>query len=191
MPATVAGAYLLGSIPSGLWLARRAGVDVRASGSGNIGATNVVRTAGWRVGLLTLLVDVSKGAVPLAFAQAAGLSEGAVCAVGVAAVAGHLLPLFGGFRGGKGVATTLGVLLFLAPDMALAAAAIFAVVVRSTRIVSTASVAAAASLPFGLYFLGYSRTVVVTGLVLGSLIVWRHRANIARLRAGTEPKLPH
>lgn len=190
MTAAVAGAsYLLGSIPSGLFLARRAGVDIRAAGSGNIGATNVTRTAGWRLGVATLGADVGKGVVPMLVSGWAGLGTASACLVALATVAGHLFPCFGGFRGGKGVATSLGVLLVLAPDVALAAVAVFAVLVSMTRIVSLGSIAAALCLPVAFSTRGYPPVAIGTGIVLAAAIAWRHSDNIARLCAGTEPRI--
>lgn len=185
----MAGAYLLGSIPSGVFLARQAGIDVRRRGSGNIGATNVARSAGWRLGFLTLGADAAKGILPVAVSLWLGLGIAAACLAALATVGGHLFPLFGGFRGGKGVATTLGILLVLAPDVVLAEVAVFAVLVSMTRIVSVGSLGAAVLLPLALWLFRYPGVVVATGAALGVAILWRHADNIARLRAGREPRL--
>ncbi|MEA2624809.1 MAG: acyl phosphate:glycerol-3-phosphate acyltransferase [Candidatus Binatota bacterium] len=179
-------AYLLGSIPTGVLLARAVGVDVRAEGSGNIGATNVARTAGRSLGVATLLGDVSKGVIPVVLARSLGLSDGVIAAVAVAAIAGHVYSVFLAFRGGKGVATGLGVLVGLAPAAALASLATFGAAMAISRIVSVASIAAAVSGPVIMALLGYPRAYLVAGLAIAGMIVSRHAENIARLRAGTE-----
>jgi glycerol-3-phosphate acyltransferase PlsY len=181
--------YLCGSVPSGVLLARRAGVDPRAAGSGNIGATNVARTAGPGLGVMTLVADVLKGALPVLAARA--LTEGPTlaAAVGVAAFLGHLFPVTLGFAGGKGVATALGVLLALAPLAAGAAAAVFVVVVALTRYVSLASVLAALAAPLLIGLFAYPTPLLVASLVMTALIALRHGENFRRLRAGIEPRL--
>jgi len=184
------GAYLVGSIPTGETLARRAGIDVRASGSGNVGATNVSRAAGWRLGAATLALDVLKGALPVAVVSWADLGLNSMCAASLAAVVGHVYPIFSGFRGGKGVATTLGTLLLIGPDAALALIAVFAVIVRTGRVVSVGSITAAAALPLTLFLFDYPTIVVLTGVAMGALIIWKHRENIVRLRSGSEFRLP-
>jgi glycerol-3-phosphate acyltransferase PlsY len=182
-------AYLLGSIPTGLLLTRRVGVDVRRSGSGNIGATNVTRTAGVRLGLLTLAGDVLKGAVPCALALRFGAGDPLVAAVGAAAVTGHVFPVTLGFHGGKGVATALGALLALDPLVAGAAVAFFAIVVTIDRRVSVGSLAASALAPFGLALLGRPWPYVVAMIAVAVLIGLRHWENVVRILAGTEPRL--
>lgn len=184
----VACAYALGSIPSGLLVGRRFGIDVRAAGSGNIGAANVARVVGWGAGFATLLADALKGALPVCLARFLGLGGTAECAAGVAAVAGHLFPAFARFRGGKGVATSFGVVLVLAPEVALTCAAVFAAVAMATRIASVASLAAAIALPVALYLAGRPFAVGVTGLVLALAVTLRHRDNIRRLWGGQEPR---
>ena len=188
--------YLLGSIPFGYLLVRFfRKQDIRAQGSGNIGATNVARAGGKNLGILTLLLDLAKGllAVLLARHLAPGLpgfpSDLAVAAA-VAAVIGHIFPVWLGFRGGKGVATALGVFLALSPRVALAGVGVFALVVLTTRIVGLASVVAAAALPIVAVLLLPDRTpVFLGGLVLISLLViFKHRGNMARLLKGTEPR---
>lgn len=193
-------AYLLGSIPFGyLLVLLGGGGDVRETGSGGTGATNVTRRAGKGAGLLTLLLDALKGMAAVLFARLL-LGEGAgaewwVCAAGAAAVLGHVFPVWLGFRGGKGVATGLGVFLVLAPLATLCALAAFAVVVWLWRYVSLGSVTAAAVLPlavWGLSALGFSDRAaappLVTAAVGAALIVFMHRANIGRLRRGEESK---
>jgi glycerol-3-phosphate acyltransferase PlsY len=140
-------AYLLGSIPTGLLLARRAGIDPRRSGSGNIGATNVARSAGVRIGLATLAGDATKGALPVMTARWLGLGEQLAASAGVAAVIGHIAPIGLRFRGGKGVATALGALSVLAPWTAAACVAVFAGVAWRHRLVSLASILATITAP--------------------------------------------
>ena len=188
--------YLLGSIPFGYLLVRFfRKEDIRTQGSGNIGATNVARAGGKNLGIVTLLLDLAKGliAVLLARQLAPGLpgfpSDLAVGAA-VAAVVGHIFPVWLRFRGGKGVATALGVFLALAPTVALAGVGVFALLVLTTRIVGLASVVAAAALPIIAVLLLPDRSpIFLGGLVLISLLVIvKHRGNIARLVKGTEPR---
>lgn len=197
----VAAGYLLGSIPFGLLLARLVvGADVRDAGSGNIGATNVARVAGKKLGLVTLVLDACKGAVPVVIASrltlpspadgqqslVAGLVAGLV---GLAAVAGHCFPLWLALRGGKGVATALGVLLALRPDVGVLGIVVFAVVVAAVRRVSAGSVAGAAAVIVGLLALG-PRDVTLTPLALCALIILaKHHGNIRRLLSGRELKV--
>ena len=178
--------YLCGSVPFGVLLARRAGVDPRIAGSGNIGAANVARTAGVGLGVMTLVADALKGALPALLARALTDRPALAAAVGVAAFLGHLFPVTLGFAGGKGVATALGVLLTLAP---LAAAAVFVLVVGLTRYVSLASVLAALAAPLLVVLLAYPAPVLAASLVMTAFIALRHRDNFRRLRAGTEPRL--
>jgi glycerol-3-phosphate acyltransferase PlsY len=179
-------AYLLGSIPTGLLLARAAGVDIRASGSGNIGATNVYRTLGRSVGVMTLIGDCLKGLLPVVVAGSLAFSPVWIAAVGLAAFLGHVYTVFLGFKGGKGVATALGVFLGVAPLAVVGALAVFVAVVWKTRYISLGSITAAAVMP-GLVAVVDGRPVLVLMTVLiAALVVWKHRENIQRLRAGTE-----
>ncbi len=180
--------YACGSIPVGVLLARRAGVDPRAAGSGNIGATNVARTAGARVGLATLLGDIAKGALPMLLATRLGAGPSLLAATAVAAVAGHVFPITLGFRGGKGVATTAGVLVVLCPGVCLTAGLVFALSFTVARIVSVASLSAALMVPLGLVVLGYPAPTVWAGGTIAALIWLRHGQNLSRLMDGTEPK---
>jgi len=180
--------YLCGSIPAGLLLARRAGVDVRLTGSGNIGAANVARSAGGALGLATLLADALKGTVPVLVARAVTNRPAVAAAAGVAAFAGHVFPVTLGFAGGKGVATALGVLVTLAPLALACAAAAFLLVFAVFRYVSLASVVAAAVAPLAVAVLGYPAPTLAAALVMSSIIALRHRQNFVRLRAGTEPR---
>ena len=185
--ATLLG-YLLGSVPFGLLLTRAAGLgDIRAIGSGNIGATNVLRTGHKGLAAATLLLDGVKGAgAVLAGAALAGPAGGALA--GLAAAIGHMFPLWLGFRGGKGVATGFGVLLAAAPLAGLASALVWLAVAAATRISSAGALAAAAAAPLLAWGLT-GRLPALLALAVGALIWWRHRANIARLLAGTEPRI--
>jgi glycerol-3-phosphate acyltransferase PlsY len=184
----VAG-YLLGSIPSGVLFARLAGVDPRRGGSGNIGATNVARLAGLRLGLLTLAADMGKGATAVLLARAAGQQAGVAAGAGLAALLGHLFPLALGFRGGKGVATALGVLTVLAPFAALAAAGTFVVALLAGRWVSVASLAGAAVAPVAVALSGRPPADVAVAIAMSALVLLRHTDNLRRLAHGTEPRV--
>ncbi len=182
----IVGAYLAGSIPTGVILGRLAGVDVRHEGSGNIGATNVARTAGRGLGILTLVGDCLKGLVPVVAARSLDAHPPIVATVAVAALVGHLFSVFLAFGGGKGVATGLGVLFGLAPAAAPVPLVVFVALVAAARIVSLASIGAAAASPLAIWLCGYSASSVIAAAVIAGLIVWRHRENIERLLAGTE-----
>jgi acyl phosphate:glycerol-3-phosphate acyltransferase len=179
-------AYLLGSIPFGLVLTRLAGLgDVRRIGSGSTGATNVLRTGRRGLAALTLLLDSGKGAVAVLIANRFG-PDMAVLA-GAGAVLGHCFPLWIGFRGGKAVATALGVVLVLAPLVALLAFLVWLAVFLATRIVSVASLAGAAAAPPLAYLLADAQRAELC-LFIAALIVLRHLANIRRLLRGEEPR---
>jgi glycerol-3-phosphate acyltransferase PlsY len=184
-------AYVVGAIPVGYFVARLFGVtDIRRRGSGNIGATNVLRTAGRLPGLVTLFGDIAKGWIAVALAGRIGGDVASALAVGaVAAVVGNCWSVFLGFRGGKGVATGLGALLRLVPMATLAALPVFLVVVLTTRFVSLGSLLGAACVPFGALALGAPRPAVLGALAVAVIVVLRHHENIARLRAGTERRL--
>jgi glycerol-3-phosphate acyltransferase PlsY len=184
---TIAG-YLCGSLPTGLWLGRRAGVDIRLSGSGNIGATNVARTAGLRLAILTLVGDVAKGFAPAVAARALLLDQRLIALVGLAAFFGHLFSLFARFSGGKGVATAFGVFLAFAPVAAWLAALIFVAVAFVTRYVSVASIVAAASLPLFCAALRGVDPVSCAAVLVATAVVIKHRENLSRLARGIEPK---
>jgi glycerol-3-phosphate acyltransferase PlsY len=181
-------AYLLGSVPTGLLLARAFGVNIREAGSGNIGATNVYRTMGRKVGILTLVGDCLKGLVPVLAAKWLGLPDLWVAAIGLAAFLGHVYTIFLGFKGGKGVATALGVFLGTSPLSVLCALALFALVLYRWRYVSAASIAAAALIPAFVTLIEGKPELIAMSLVIAALVIFRHRENIARLRAGTESK---
>jgi glycerol-3-phosphate acyltransferase PlsY len=179
-------AYIVGSIPTGLLLARASGVDIRATGSGNIGATNVYRTLGRTVGIATLLGDCLKGLVPVLVARKLGFADPWVAAVGLAAFLGHVYTIFLGFKGGKGVATALGVFLGVSPLSVLGALALFIGIVATTRYISLGSIIAAAAMP--LFVAAVERRPLLVGmtLVIAVIVIVKHRENIRRLREGTE-----
>ncbi len=187
--AVVAG-YLAGSIPFGLVLVKAAGLgDIREIGSKSIGATNVLRTGRKDLALATLLLDSLKaGLVALAFTLIAGREAGMVA--GAAAFLGHCYPLWLGFKGGKGVATYAGLLLFITPLHGLVVGApVWLGMFALTRISSLSALTAAVAVPPGAYLLGERSPIILGGLAaLSVLVFWTHRANIARLLAGTEPR---
>lgn len=182
-------AYLLGSISVGLLLAKMKGTDPRAVGSGNIGATNVMRAAGKTTGALTLVGDALKGFLPVAVAFFMGESKLIVAAVGLAAFLGHLFPIFLKFKGGKGVATALGVYLGLNPFAVLIAVIIFVFVLLKWRFVSLGSLIGVAVMPFLLYVLNAPGQYIYLVLIIGTLIFIKHKDNIRRLITGTESKI--
>jgi glycerol-3-phosphate acyltransferase PlsY len=191
----VLAAYLLGSIPFGLIFAKiLGGKDVREHGSGNIGATNVTRVAGPWAGLFTLLLDVAKGsAAVLLAARFTEHNATAMILAGVAALLGHCFPVWLHFKGGKGVATALGIFIALCPLAALAAFLLFLLVVLFWRYVSLGSLSAAAAMPLLVYFLwapGHAPPLVITlgALFAAALIFYKHEANLQRLLDGSEPK---
>ncbi len=182
--------YLLGSIPSG-WLAGRwlKGIDLRALGSGSTGATNVLRQVGKGPALVVFLIDVGKGAAAVLLARALGLGDWIQVLAGLTALAGHIWPVWLGFKGGKAVATGLGLFLGLAWPVGLASFGVFMAVFSLSRLVSLASVLAAISLPLLMAAGSGSTANLVVALVAMLLVLWRHRSNIQRLLNGTEPKL--
>ena len=180
--------YLLGSIPFGIVITRALGLgDLRKIGSGNIGATNVLRTGNKPAALATLLLDSGKGAIAVLLARALAGQDAALIA-GAAAFLGHLYPVWLGFRGGKGVATFLGTVLALDWRLGLAACAIWLATALVTRISSLSALVAAALSPVIALWLDGPRLALVTGF-MAVLIFIRHSANIARIKAGTEPKI--
>ncbi len=186
----VVGAYLAGSIPFGLLIARLRGVDVRAVGSGNIGATNVTRAVGKKLGAVVLLLDAAKGALPVLGAlmlARAGVAEAfVVSACALAAVAGHCFPVWLGFRGGKGVATSLGVFLVLDPLATGAAVVVFVLVFAVSRVASLGSLVAATAFVVAFHLRGRAPTEVVLAAIVVAIIFVRHRDNIRRLFRGKE-----
>lgn len=182
--------YLAGSIPFGLLITRAwKGVDVRKVGSGNIGATNVLRVAGRGVAVLTLVCDVLKGWAPVALSEALGASEAVIACVALAAFLGHLFPVFLGFRGGKGVATFMGVMLALFPKVAFLIAAIWVFIAALFRYSSLAALVASGASPILVWLLDGRPPYVVLTSVLFGFILSRHRDNLERLRVGKEAKI--
>ena len=187
-------AYGLGSIPAG-WLAVKwlRGVDLRQEGSGSTGATNVLRVAGRWPALAVLLVDVGKGTAAVLLAKGWGATPWQQLAVGLCALAGHIWPLWLKFRGGKAVATALGVFLGLAPSVAMACLGTFLMVLASVRMVSVASLTAGVLLPILMAWgtMGSPARLPYTMLALATmvLVIWRHRSNMGRILAGQEPRL--
>ena len=194
--ALLVGAYLLGSVPFGVVLTRLfTGKDVRAVGSGNIGASNVTRAAGKAAGVLTLVLDAAKASVPMLATRALLVAEGDAALtwatlVGVAAFVGHIYPVWLGFKGGKGVATALGVYMVLSPWPSLLALVVFAAVVGLTRVPALGSLAGTAVITVGT-FISYGATSFVSwaALAVALVIVLRHRTNIERLVKGAEHKV--
>ena len=180
--------YGMGSIPFGMILARAMGLgNLREIGSGNIGATNVLRTGNRTAAALTLALDGAKGALAVLLARGFA-GEDAAQLAGLAALLGHCFPLWLGFRGGKGVATFLGVWLALAWPVGLACCLTWAAAAAATRISSAGALAAAAGSLLWAPLLGFGSTLALA-VPLAGLVIWRHRANIARIRAGTEPRI--
>src|SRR6476659_7302218 len=181
--------YLAGSVPFAFLLARKAGVDVRLAGSGNVGAANVLRTAGARRGVVVLMLDVAKGAAAVLLAHAIAGGATLAALTGAAAIVGHIYPVWLRFHGGKGVAVAAGVFSILSPIATGVAASLFLVTVWATRYVSMGSIAATVALPPVAWWAGAPRAVVAAAAGTGALILFRHRANFRRLRSGTERKM--
>jgi glycerol-3-phosphate acyltransferase PlsY len=182
--------YVSGSIPFGLLIGKASkGVDVRGIGSGNIGATNVLRAAGKGAAVLTLALDMLKGWAPVALGRIVGASDALVAAVALAAFLGHLYPVFLRFRGGKGVATFLGVLLALVPKVAFLVAGVWLLIAAVFRYSSLAAVVAAAASPPLVWLLDGRRGFVALAVVLSGFILIRHRENMRRLLAGEERRI--
>lgn len=185
----VVAAYLLGAVPFGLLFARLlTGKDPREHGSGNIGATNVMRTGGKRVGAITLLADILKGTIPVAIAIALDADELLIGAVALAAFFGHIFPVYLGFKGGKGVATMFGVIIPWMPWVAVGAFIVWVIVFKLSRYVSLASIFAGVSLPLFTLLLHASWVSFGVCMVLGGIMILRHQSNIQRLIAGEESK---
>jgi glycerol-3-phosphate acyltransferase PlsY len=187
-------AFLSGSVPFGLLIARARGIDIRAHGSGNIGAANVARNLGRLLGFIVLLLDLAKGALPLmllryAPARAFAADEWLYCSAGLCAILGHCFTPWLRFKGGKGVATTLGVFLALDPLAAFAACAVFLPVLAATRIVALGSLAAAVALPLAVVLLQRSPSELGLAVAVATLVIVLHRDNLARVRSGRENRL--
>ena len=190
-------AYLLGSIPFGYLIVRKTiGTDIRQTGSGGTGATNVSRRAGRAAGVLTLLLDAAKGSVAVVIASAISGNNWVIAFAAIAALVGHIFPVWLGFRGGKGVATGVGIFLLLAPLAVLCAGVVFVAIVALTRYVSLGSITAAVLIPVFVWLqnvfvthLFDLRPLLVAAVVGAALIVFAHRGNIQRLASGTESRI--
>jgi len=181
--------YLAGSVPFAFLLARRRGVDVRRAGSGNVGAANVMRTTGTGRAVAVVALDVAKGAAAVGLAHLSSAGIPLVAATGAAAVVGHIYPVWLRFHGGKGVAVAAGVFTVLAPLATAIAAALFVLTVWATRYVSLGSIAASVALPPAAWLTGAPGPIVGAAGGSAALILFRHRANLYRLRAGTERRM--
>lgn len=186
------GAYLLGSVPFGLLISQKvASLDITKAGSGNIGATNVAREVGLRWGVITLLADVLKGFIPVVLARhllgsSIEINEALSGMVGLSALLGHQFPLYKRFRGGKGVATCLGVLLAVSPISCLFSGVVFFILVALWRYISLGSILGALTMPIWMYVTGHSTFMILPSLVMSLLITFQHRENIQRLVQGNE-----
>lgn len=190
----VALAYLLGSLPNGLYVAKMKNVDIRNEGSKNTGATNVFRVMGAKFGIFVLVLDALKGFLPLLLAEKFGISGNILVLIGVTAVIGHTFSPFLNFKGGKGVATSLGIFLYLTPIPMLITLLMFFIVVGISKYVSLGSVLASLMLPLLILImpvnekLGNKSVVFLISALLGAYIIYKHRTNIERLKNGTENK---
>jgi len=183
-------AYLLGSIPFGYLIVRRkSGADIRETGSGGTGATNVSRRAGKAAGVLTLLLDAAKGCIAVLIAKTVSGDDWVIAAAASAALVGHIFPVWLGFRGGKGVATGVGIFLVLAPIALLCAGVVFLAIVLLTRYVSLGSITAAILIPVLVWVQSDSQSLMTAAIVGAALIVFAHRGNIQRLVSGTESRI--
>ena len=190
-------AYLLGSLPFGYLIVKeRTGVDVRSVGSGNVGATNVLRTAGKVPAITVLLMDMAKGCFPVLLGRVLGASPGILAATALAAVVGHVFSIYLGFRGGKGVATALGAFVALAPIATVTSSAIFVLLVVWKRYVSLGSVVAVASFPIWTFLYGQVGwmslewlPITLAGVATSMVVFARHKSNLERIRAGTESRI--
>jgi glycerol-3-phosphate acyltransferase PlsY len=181
--------YVCGSLPFGYWAGRLRGVDLRTRGSGNTGATNAFRVLGIKIGVLVMALDIGKGALAVVAARAIAGGDLVPVLAAAAAVAGHLFPVFLGFRGGKGAATGTGAMIALVPPIGLLAFCVWVTVGLVTRYVSVATIATAIFYASAAFVSGQPWPVRLFTLGAGAFVVWRHRANIARLRAGTEHRV--
>ena len=184
--AIVLAGYLIGSIPFALLLARRWGSDLRTVGSGNLGAANVMRSSGVTAGVLVAVLDMTKGAASVWLAARMSAGAELPAAAGLAAILGHIYPVWLRFRGGKGVATACGVFSMLTPVAVPPALAIFAAVVWLTKYISLGSLLASVALPPIAYASGSPPAAVLAASIAAAMIVFRHRSNVARLWTGTE-----
>jgi len=188
-------AYVLGATPTSLWVGRAFfGIDLRHEGSGNLGATNAFRVLGWKAAVPVMLFDILKGWVPVAIGPSllsTELAPGWLAAVGGAAILGHVFSFWVGFRGGKGVATSAGVFLALAPLGVLAALAVWVAAIALTGYVSLGSILAALVLPFAVALTPHrgGDVVLVFSIAIAAFVIWAHRGNMRRLLSGTENRI--
>lgn len=192
-------AYVLGSIPNALWVGKTfKNIDVREHGSKNTGSTNAARVLGPKLGVFTLILDILKGALPTylgivlganLLTRAAGIDKLDIIVIGMAAILGHTFSLFLKFKGGKAVATTLGVFLVLVPYAILILLVVFFVIFGLTKYVSLASIVSAVALPITVYLTTRHIPLTILGIIIGLLVIIRHKENIKRLINGTESKL--
>jgi glycerol-3-phosphate acyltransferase PlsY len=181
--------YAFGSVPFAFIVARRAGIDVRVAGSGNVGAANVLRTTGMPLGVVVMALDILKGVVSVALASSVEGTSSAMAAAGAAAIVGHIYPIWLRFHGGKGVAVAAGVFSVLAPFATVVAASVFLLVVWTSRVISLGSVAATVTLPSVAMLSGAPGPIVAAATGSGALILFRHRANVRRILSGTERRM--
>lgn len=181
------GAFVLGSIPFGVIIARTKGIDLKKTGSGNIGATNVLRCVGKGAALFTLAGDLLKGAIVVMLARYLSLGEAAAELIGICAILGHDFSMFSRFKGGKGVATSLGVLLVCSPVAGAASVAIWLIAFSIWRYSSLSALLAFFFVPLNIYIFDYSTNKLIFGITIMLLIIYKHKANIERLLKGTEP----
>jgi glycerol-3-phosphate acyltransferase PlsY len=181
--------YAMGSMPFAFLVARRAGIDVRVAGSGNVGAANVLRTTGTPLGVAVMTLDIAKGAAAVFLTYLGAGTVASMAAAGAAAIVGHIYPVWLRFHGGKGVAVAAGAFAVLAPVAAATALIAFLATVWATRIVSLGSVVATVTLPSAAWLAGSPRAVVIAAAGGAALILFRHRANLRRIVHGTERRV--
>jgi glycerol-3-phosphate acyltransferase PlsY len=190
--ALLTAAYLLGSIPFGLLISQKvAKLDITKAGSGNIGAVNVAREVGLKWGIITFLADILKGFIPVICAyyllgSSAEINEALKGMIGLAALLGHQFSIYNRFKGGKGVATYLGVFLAISPISCLLCGMIFFILVWIWRYLSLGSIVASLTMPLCLYFMGHPNVIIILSLIISFLVTFKHRENIGRLVRGNE-----
>ncbi len=181
--------FIVGSIPVGMIIARIKGVDLKKVGSGNIGATNVLRTMGKGSAIITLIGDITKGVIPVIAGKYFIGNIAMEGIIGLSAILGHNFSIFLGFRGGKGVATSIGVLLIYSPMAAIITIALWLITVLATRYSSLGAIISFGVLPICIYLFDYSTEKLITSIMITTLLILRHTANITRLINGTETKI--
>ncbi|WP_156298951.1 glycerol-3-phosphate 1-O-acyltransferase PlsY [Streptobacillus canis] len=182
-------AYLVGSIPNALWIGKLfKNIDVREYGSGNVGSTNAARVLGWKLGVLTLILDVFKGAVFVLVAKKMNLDDISIVLIGMAAILGHSYSIYLGFKGGKAVATSLGVFLVLVPKVIALLLILFFAIVIITQYVSIGSISCAFFLPILTYILYNNYVYTIFGIFIGMIVIIRHKSNIINLINKQEAK---